>query len=839
LGDIIRERLKIQLAIPLLKTKLYAPPLRPELISRPRLLEGLKSGLKLKLTLVAAPEGYGKTTLVSQGVRSSQMPAGWLTLDEYDNDPTRFWSYFISALQAVHADIGKSTMGLLQSPQAPPIEYIINIIINDMSGVGEEFALVLDDYHTIETQPVHDAVHFFINHLPPQAHLVIVSRTDPPIPLAQLRVQNQLMEMRATDLRFIPEEATAFLNDVMDLGLSDENVATLEYRTEGWIAGLQLAAVSMQGREDISTFIAEFSGSNRYILDYLIEELLRGQEAGTQSFLLETAILNDFTASLCNAVTKRDDGRERLAQLEAANLFLIPLDDERKWYRYHHIFADLLRNQLLQYQQGGMTELHLRASRWFEHERMTSKAIHHAFGAKDYERAANLVEPVARTMIMYSYGSTVLSWLEKLPSTLITNRPWLCLFCAQTNQLSGHQDAVESFIQSAELAMSRAEEKHPAESFPDHAKIRNGVRAVRITRSLIDGDTKRVIELCHEALKYPLEDDLAARASVFYDLGFSYWTLGDLPAARRHLEEANTLGQVGEHLYISLFSMSYLADIHRMQGHLYQAAEQYREALRLGSQWGDDEPLPVTGNAYVGLSQVLYEWNDINEAIHYASIGTKLAERGGVIRPDVIGNLMLAWQNQAFGNIKAMTEALQRVEDIRTKTVNIFTLRHALAWKARLSLAQGDVNAANRWATSQEPKLNLQDMPDFWSELPYLVLVRLRIAQGEVDEIHGLLETLQQKVEAEKRTGSLIEILTLQSIAWQTQGEVDQALTTLERALSLAESEDYVRTFIDEGEPMAKLLRIAASRGIANQYSRKLLASFHRPTPSTGPQSKK
>ena len=682
---------------------------------------------------------------------------------------------------------------------------------------------------------LHDAVGFLLNHLPPRAHLILTSRTDPPLPLAHLRAQNQLVEVRAADLRFTSEEAAAFLNNTMGLELSNEDVAALEFRTEGWIASLQLAAVSMQGRKDISAFIADFSGSNRYIMDYLIEEVLLRQEPSTQSFLLETAILDRFTASLCNAVTWRNDSREKLAQLEATNLFLVPLDDERQWYRYHHLFADLLRNQLLQSQQGRMTELHFRASQWFEQEGLISEAIHHALGAKDFERAASLIESVAETMILQSYYPTVLSWLEKLPDELIDNRPRLCLYGARANQLSGHTDAVEPFLQRTESAMSRVESGHPDESFPDHATIRGRILVIRGTHSLIEGDHQRTIELCHEALKYVPDDDLNTRAAIVWNLGISHFVMGELEAAKRYLKEASTLGQEMGHLYYALMVMCNLGDIHWVQGHLYQAAQQHREALRLGSQWGGDEPLPATGSAYIGLSHILYEWNDINGAIQHTTIGIKLAERGGVLGTMLIGLLLLTWQNYVCGNSEASKEALQRVEGIRPKShpFMLLHLHHALARKARLSLIQGDLNAANRWAASQEPKLNLRNVPDFWSEQPYLILVRLRIAQGEVDEIPVLLEHLVKKMEAENRTGSLIEILTLQSIAWQAQGELDQAIDTLERALSLAEPEGYVRTFVDEGEPMVRLLRLAASRGIAKKYARRLLASFH---PGAEPQ---
>jgi LuxR family maltose regulon positive regulatory protein len=441
-------------------------------------------------------------------------------------------------------------------------------------------------------------------------------------------------------------------------------------------------------------------------------------------------------------------------------------------------------------------------------------------------------------MVMQSNCSTVLGWLEKLPNGLITSRPWLCFSGALANQLAGHPDAVEPLLRSAESAMSKAEGKQPTESFPDHARIRGYVITVRITRSLFEGNIQRAIELCHEAFKYLPEDDLTARAAVTGNLGIAYWRNGELPAAGHYLEEAETLGQASGHLYISLVAMSHLADIHRVQGHLYQAAQKYQEALRLGAQWGGGEPLPATGSAYVGLSRLLYEWNNLDKAIGHVDSGIKLAEKGGEMGTVLIGYLLLAWQNQAFGNNNAMTEALHRAEEIPPKSVSPHTSLHASAWKARLWLAQGDLNVVHRWAASQEPRLNLRDIPDFWLELLYLTLVRLHITQDEVDEIPGLLDNLAQKAEAEKRAGSLIEILTLQSIALQAQGEVDQALATLERALSLAEPEGYVRTFVDEGEPMTKLLRLAASRGIAKKYVKKLLASFHRPTPNVESQHK-
>jgi len=756
------------------------------------------------------------------------LPVAWLTIDEDDNDPVRFWSYFIYAIQKIREDIGKSILELLQSPTAPPIEYIIISIINEMNEIGEEFSVVLDDYHNIEAQGIHESMKFLLSNLPPQVHLIIASRIDPPISLSYLRAQNQMIELRADDLRFTSEEASAFLNDVMNLGISDEDVAILESRTEGWIASLQLAAVSMQGRDNISRYVSEFSGCNRYIMDYLIEEVLRRQEESVQSFLLRSSILNCFTASLCSDVTGYDNSQEMLAKIETANLFLVPLDDEQNWYRYHHLFADLLRNQLMHSQQELMKELNLKASLWFENEGIIDEAIHHALNAKDFERVANLVETVAFKMFLNFHCLTVLRWLEKLPDDLIADRPWLCLSGALANQLTGHNDAVEPLLQSAESAMSRIENSQADKSFPDHTRIRSYIISSQSTRELIKGNIKSTINLSRQALKSLPEDDLIARSSVLKDLGLIYWAKGDFLSAIHYLEEADTLGQAGGHQWVSLAVQSYLADTYKVQGHLSRAVEKYREVIRLGSQWGGAEPLPITGNAHIGLSQVLFEWNDVEEAIYHANIGIKLAERGGVIRTLIVGYLLLAWQNLVFGNTKAMTEALQKADDIPSDNAGIFNSKRAAAWKARISLSQGDISSANSWAMSHEPRMDLQDTPDFWLELSYLNLVRLRLTQGKVDEIPCLLDRLGKKAEAEKRTGSLIEILILQSIVLYAEGDENQALGMLERALFLAEPEGYIRSFIDEGEPMVKLLRLASSRGIAKKYVRKLLASFHK-----------
>ncbi len=830
---------------PLLKTKLYMPPLRPELVSRPRLIERLKMGLQRKLTLIAAPAGYGKTTLLSEGVSSGQMPVGWLTLDEEDNDPARFWSYVISAIRTVQADIGKSALGLLQSPQAPPIESILTTVINEMSEVSDGFALVLDDYHLIEAQVIHDAVNFLLNHLPPQVHLVISSRTNPPLSLSQLRAQNQLMEVRADDLRFISEEATAFLNDVMNLGLSDEDVATLESRTEGWIASLQLAAVSMQGRENVSTYISEFSGSSRYVMDYLIEEVLRRQEADTQSFLLETAILDRFTPSLCNAVTGRNDSREMLAQLEATNLFLVPLDDERQWYRYHHLFADLLRNQLLQSQQERMTELHLRASQWFEKEGQIDEAIRHAFLAKEFDHAARLVEAVGMDVLARGELTTISKWLDLLPGEILHSSSSLCVIHAWRLAFTGQLESIEPLLKDAAQTLRGINEGDQAEirdlgTEERQQSEKGNIAALYAYITFLKGELPRARELASQAL-VDLTENNFVRGHTALVLGASCYFGNDFPAAVQALIQADIIGQAIDDSYIPIMAGCTLARIYEAQGRLVEAATTYKRLLELDDSYTlpVKQQLPINGLAYVGMADLLREWNDLEAATRFATKGNELCQQWGAVEVMTLSNIGQARLLQVRGYLNAAIDFITAAE----KTAGDLSPWHknyVAAYRGQWYLARGDLEAAIRWV--QETGLSVDDEPSYHREGEYLTLARVMIAQSTTpsgkSHLHrtlGLLVRLLKTAEMGGRTGSVIEILTLQSIALQAQEDIDQALITLERALSLAEPEGYVRTFIDEGEPMAKLLRLAASRGIAKKYVRKLLADLQRPTSGAEP----
>ncbi len=439
---------------PILATKLYIPPPRPRVVPRPRLVERLNEGLAAghKLALISASAGFGKTTLVSEWIASCGRPIAWLSLDEGDNDPTRFLTYLVAGLQTIAANIGEGVLGVLQSPQPPATESILTALLNEINTLPDNFVFVLDDYHVIDSKPVDDVLSFLLEHLPPQMHLVITTREDPSLPLARLRARGQLTELRAADLRFTPAEAAEFLNRVMGLNLSAEDIAALETRTEGWIAGLQLAALSMQGRSDAASFIQAFTGSHRFVLDYLVEEVLQRQPEGIHSFLLKTAILDRLSGSLCNAVTGREDSKGMLDTLERGNLFIIPLDDQRQWYRYHPLFAEVLQARLIDEQPDQVFSLHRRAGEWYEHNGSAADVIRHALAAKDFERAAILVELAVPEMRRNRQGATVteLGWLKALPDELVHFRPVLSVDYAYALFGGGEQEAVEARLRDAE-----------------------------------------------------------------------------------------------------------------------------------------------------------------------------------------------------------------------------------------------------------------------------------------------------------------------------------------------------------------------------------------------------
>ena len=527
----------------ILATKLYLPRLRPNVVSRPRLLERLNAGLHRKLTLIAAPAGFGKTTLVSEWVEGIDRPTAWLSLDEGENDPTRFLAYLVTALQTIAATLGEGVLGVLQSSQPPPPEAILTALLNEITTLPDQFVLVLDDYHVIDAKPVDLALTFLVEHLPPQMHLVIATREDPLLPLARLRARGELTELRAADLRFTPSEAAEFLNSVMGLNLSPGNIAALEDRTEGWIAGLQLAALSMRGREDIPEFIRAFTGDHRYILDYLVEEVLTRQPEPVRSFLLQTAILDRLSGSLCDAVTGQEKGNVRLEALEHGNFFVVALDDTRHWYRYHHLFAEVLSAHLLAEQPDQVATLHRRASEWYEQQGSAVDAIRHALAAADFARAADLVELGVLAMLRSRQEATLLDWLKVLPDEVLRCRPVLSVAYAHVLLSSGEREGVEERLRDAERWLDTTAEMRGLASAPaatmvvvDEKEFGHLPATIAIARAglaLTRGDVQGTVTYARRALDLAPEDAHLTRGSAAALLGLASWTSGDLEAAHR------------------------------------------------------------------------------------------------------------------------------------------------------------------------------------------------------------------------------------------------------------------------------------------------------------------
>jgi LuxR family maltose regulon positive regulatory protein len=818
----------------LLITKLHVPPVPPGWLTRPRLSKRLEAARRCRLTLVCAPAGFGKTTLLSEwigiqgGSGAGSAPAtAWLSVDKEDNDPERFWTYFVAAIQTVQPDLGQRCLEMLETGKAPSIKAVLTTLVNEISHAKADFVLVLDDYHEITSRSVHESLAFLIDHLPPQAHLVLATRVDPPLPLARLRVRGQLNEVRAADLRFTTEEAAAFFNDIMELGLTAANVKALDSLTEGWIASIRMAAISMQGCENIPSFIADFAGTHRHIMDYLVEEVLGRQKASVQQFLVRTSVLDRLSAPLCNAVTGAENAQEMLDHLQSANLFVVPLDESRKWFRYHHLFSDLLRDRLQKTQADRIPALHRRASAWFEHEGLTSEAIYHALAAKDFERAADLIESVAVPLISQGKISAPQGWLEKLPEHVILSRPWLCIGLANVRSARGQLGAVQPLVEAADSLLSRAQTDGTAGDARADGRVRNHLTALRIPLVLARGEIDDTIRQCHEALEQLPDDQPTVRCMLALYLGLAHWMKAEMPKAMLYLDEAAVYGQTTGNFFITLVAMGHLADIYIRQGRLRQAAETSRKALRLGTEWGGGEPLPATSYAHICLAQILYQWNEVGEAIHYVNRAIELGRQGVQMTIAVMAVPSLAPLTELIGQTTALSDALDELEGVAAASNSAMMFRISAAWRARLALARGDMSEALQWAATREsPKSNSDEGLGFPLEFEHLTLARLSIARGQLHGVATMLDRLRKRAEAEGRMGSVIEILVLLATTLRVQGRTDEAMTTLQRALSLAEPEGFVRIFVDAGEPMAELLRSALARQIMPEYVSGLLAAF-------------
>jgi len=833
----------------LLHTKLFVPPLRPNLVPRPQLIERLNQGLEQghRLILVSAPAGFGKTTLVNAWAQQTEQPIAWLSLDENDNDPMRFLAYLIAALdqvEGIEAIIGRAALDMLHSPQPPPVESVLTSLINDVTAVSEGLIFILDDYHLIDSSPVHDALTFLLEHLPSQLHLVIATRADPHLPLSRLRARGHLTDLRGTDLRFTDSEATAFLNQVMGLTLSEEDIKMLESRTEGWIAGLQLAAISLQGRDDSTKLIESFSGSHRFVLDYLLEEVLEQQTETVQTFLLQTAVLDRLTSGLCDAVCfnaaelpgsysgRTTTGQETLEALEHANLFVVPLDEERRWYRYHHLFSDLLRRRLRQKYPEWTPVLHARAGEWYRRNGFVDKAVEHTLIAGEVDRAAGMIEENADTLWMQGEHVKLHRWLAQLPHDLILSRPQLAVFHAWDKFAAGQQDAAERTLRAVEQALDLYNATSPnvlqlealTPASLGRKNLRGRVSAIRAFMASHRSEVTETIEHSRRALDDLPMEALSWRSAAAIALGDAYVFRGDYHAAHQARLEALETSRAASNSYLFMnVSLKFALNL-RAQGKLMQTIEVCEDRLDFANEHGMART-DMVGWLLAIWGEVLAEINELDEALKLVRSGVELTEGGRDVA-------MLGWSYCCLtrilfsrGEFDAAAETISKTEDVaRDHVVPPWIMKLMAAWQVRLWLAQNRLEDAAEWV--RERGLDSGRPATHVDALEYIALARVLICQQATDEAIGMLERLLKPAEAGGHDTRVIELLILQALALRTNGDKAQSMIKLEKVLTLAKPREFVRIFVDEGPPMANLLYEALNREIAPDYVRQLLAAF-------------
>jgi LuxR family transcriptional regulator, maltose regulon positive regulatory protein len=823
----------------LLATKLHLPGTRAGFVYRPRLADRLARAQGGELILVCAPAGFGKTALLADWARQHRRPVAWLSLDEGDNDPARFWRHVAAALDGIRPGVAERVAALLQGGGLQPVSFqvVVAALVNELAGVVDEVVLVLDDYHLVQAPQVHQSVALLLDHLPAPVRLVVASRADPPLPLARVRARGQLVELRERDLRFTATEAAELLAAAVGSELPAAAVAVLADRTEGWAAGLQLAALSLQGHRDIDAFVAGFSGSHRFVLDYLSEEVLARQPEPLVRFLLETSILQRLSGPLCDAVTGRADSQRLLEQAERANLFLVPLDEVRGWWRYHHLFADLLRARLVREQPERVPELHRSAAAWCEAHGLVDDAVRHALAAGDAVWAARLIEQHWEAMLWRSENVTFRLRLQALPAELVRSRPRLCLAQAYGALLGGRLEAVEPLLADAERALAAvAEEPYEPSVGRAVSLLANLPAAITLVRAMLArerGDAERTAEFGQQALAHTTDADRRLRSFAEYSLAVADWLRGRLPEAEQALaglaaEQLAAGARYAGPLYHDL------GQVQRARGHLGAALRTYQNALGVASQAG--RPLPLAGIAHVGMAEVLYDRGELDAALDHATQGIALSRQFGSTRSLVEGLAILGRIRQAQGDRPGAMAAITEAGEVGPSPAVVDLFNPLPALRARLALADGQVGEAVHCV--QEWGLDADDEPSYPREREHLVLVRVLLAQQTPQRALGLLERLHALAVDQGRTGSVIEVCTLQALALHASGDQAGALGALAEALTLGAPEGWLRVFVDEGPPMAALLRqllaarrqgqVALAEAVPREYLARLADAFEQ-----------
>jgi LuxR family transcriptional regulator, maltose regulon positive regulatory protein len=801
----------------LLETKFHIPARRTGDVPRPRLLDILQTGLSesRKLTLVSAPAGYGKTTLITDWIHSltNDYRLAWLSLDEGDNETTRFLGYWILAFRRMDTTVGQDAQNMLGMAQIHSPTAIVDALINELAEMETPGVLVLDDYHSISNPTLHELLGYFIEHQPSHVHLVLTTREDPPLPLARMRTRRQLTEIRAHHLRFTTEEARQFFNRSMCLNLEVESVNSLEERTEGWAAGLQLAAMALQNLPNPQDFIQTFRGSHRYILDYLAAEVLRQQNEGIRNFLFQTAVLEKFCAPLCNAVTGSSNSQGLLAYLEQANLFIIPLDHERVWYRYHHLFADYLRTGLLKSEQALLQE---KASHWYEENDLVFEAVKYAFLSGNLEMAADVIERVIQKTSAWSGGeiTTLVGWLEAMPAPLLRSRPALSLQASRVWYIRGRIELSEKYLDLAEQALLEL----PKDGL--HTEKLLAIAAVyRSSLAVVHGDLGVALERAMYALNQLPEEELYARSRAAETLGFVHELSGDLEKASHSLIQASDLGHTAGVSFMTVVSRCEAALVQINQGRLDQATQTVQQGIELVRE----KQIPPLGFARYVLAEIAWERNELSSAEQYLMDGLKLSQQGGLIDDQRYELMSLARLKKSTGDLEVAMSSIDQAHSI-VQTFGVPRLiMLSSAHRVRIQLASGMLDTANQWA-KQYQELRSSCEVEYTREYEDLTLARVHLANGEYDQALELLCPLFEQAEVTGRIRTSIEAAIVLSVVAHARNKTTTALHWLAKVLALAESEGFLRVFLDEGSPIAELL--PKVRHTAPKFVDRLLEAF-------------
>lgn len=805
---------------PLLTTKLYIPSLRQDIVRRKQLVEKLNAGIKCKLTLLSAPAGFGKTTLVSDWINQGIRPAAWISLDENDNDLRCFLDYFIASLKSIGIDIDEQLLENIPGQTNLKIESILIPLINQITNTSTDFILVLDDYHLIQNQKIHTTLIYFLEHLPPTMHLVISSRADPPIPLARLRAQGQITEIRAAHLGFSLVDAEKFLNQILALNLTQDSIRTLIERTDGWIAALQMVSISLQGKSDVDEYIQGITGNYDYIADFLTEEVVQRQPADVQDFLLKTSFLDKLSGSLCDAVTGRKDSQTILKQLRDANLFLLSLDDHSDWFQYHQLFADLLCQRLTQLHAKLLPTLNLKASEWFETHNIPTEAIKYAFRGQHIERAAYLIEQAATETLIRSEIATFIRWVEKLPDKVIYKRDALCIDYAWSLLVSsGDTEKAEKYLRQVETDSNLLSGRRNAVKSMISFYRRNILDSVRLARLAFD--------------QIP-EDDYFYRQIATWNLSATLFISGDTADGIKMLEESIRINLASKNLLVAIVALCRLGSYYTQIGELDRAEDYFEQALWV-KPIQQAHPLPAACEAMMGLGKLAWERYELESARQYINDGLQLSKswRESV---DIDGFVVLAHLYQSWGDVECATQNIRLAQDLaKQTTVTDADDRFVASHAAHLLLRQGNLNSVKRWVNEKELEsicsaMEFAERQQSAAELiliyELIVYARYLLAVSREQEALALLEKLLPPLKSMGYQVKVLEIQMLQALGLQFHGKIDAAVIALGKVLDAAEDVGIKRIFIDQGPQMAHLIKTALAQGLESQFARSLLDIF-------------